>query len=112
MLKIADRDCTRAGFVAGLRKLADLLEEAPDIPHTQSISFALDGTEAEVAEVMDRAAAALTAVGIAFEYEDFEGCRRFEFVVAGVRYGFSWLSDADKAAYDARRSYEDNVQVA
>jgi hypothetical protein len=110
---IADQDRNRAGFIAGLRMLADLLEQVPEVPHYrhQSISFALGGTEAEAFETVDLAAAALTAAGIAFEHNDYGGpC--IEFVLAGVQYSFSRLTDAVAATYEAQRSYEKNVQVA
>jgi hypothetical protein len=110
---IAEQDRTRAGHIAGLRMLADLLERVPEIPHYHhyAISFALGGTEAEAVETMDRAAAALTAAGVEFERDECGG-PGMEFVLAGVRYGFSKLSDKARADYEAQSSYQSNVQVA
>ncbi|GAA2156643.1 hypothetical protein [Actinomadura napierensis] len=114
MLIIADLDRTRAGYIAGLRLLADLLEARPDIPHYEHgrISFALNGTEAEAAETIERTAAALTAEGIEFDRSEDDHSQSIEFVIAGVEYGFSRVRDAAWAAHQARQSYEKNVQVA
>lgn len=111
---IADSDRTRAGYIAGLRQLADLLEAQPDIPHNDlgSISFSLRGAEAEVSEAIKRAAAALTAAGIEFDRCEDDHSQSIEFVVAGVRYAFSRVRDAAWAAHQARQSYVKNVQVA
>ncbi|GAA4307103.1 hypothetical protein ACFQY7_16185 [Actinomadura luteofluorescens] len=111
---IADSDRTRAGYIAGLRKLADLLEAQPDIPHYQHgrLSFALGGTEAKAAETIERTAAALTAAGIEFDRRDNDHSQGIEFVLAGVGYGFSRVHDAAWAVHKAQQSYEENVQVA
>jgi hypothetical protein len=113
-VRIADRDRTRAGYIAGLRQLADLLEAQPDVPHYRlgAISFSLSGTEAEAFEAIERAAAALTAAGIEFDRSEDDHSQSIEFVVAGVRYGFSRVRDAAWAAHQARQSYAKNVQVA
>ncbi|TDB84478.1 hypothetical protein E1264_24505 [Actinomadura sp. KC216] len=114
MVIIADRDRTRAGHIAGLRQLADLLEAQPDIPYYQNgrLSFALGGTEEEAAETIERTAAALTAAGVEFDRRECDHSLRIEFVLAGVEYGFSRVRDAAWAAHQARQSYESNVQVA
>ncbi|MFI0451195.1 hypothetical protein [Actinomadura sp. 6N118] len=110
---IAERDRTRAGYIAGLRMLADLLEREPDIPHYEhgSISFALGGTEAEAFEAIERAAAALTTAGIEHDYRVGQQSHRVEFVIGGVTYYFSRLRDEAVEALNARTSYEHNVQV-
>ncbi|REE96646.1 hypothetical protein [Thermomonospora umbrina] len=108
------RDTSRAGQIAGLRELADLLEVHPDIPVYDhgSISFALGSSETEAFEVIDRAAAALTAAGVPFQRRDTGNGRGIKFVVGGIEYGFSRMYDAQYAAHQARQSYETNVQVA
>ena len=108
-----DWDRTRAGYIEGLRMLADLLERQPDIPHYEhgAITFALGGTEAEGFEVIERAAAALTAAGVEFERNVSAQGRSIEFVLGGLRYSFSRLTDAARAEFQAQRSYQDNVQV-
>ncbi|GGP92185.1 hypothetical protein BKA00_000448 [Actinomadura coerulea] len=114
MAIIAEGDLTRAGYIAGLRQLADLLEAQPDIPHYQHgrLNFALDGTETEAAETIERTAAALTAAGIEFNRRDTDHAQAIEFVLAGVEYGFSRVHDAAWAVHKAQQSYEENVQVA
>ncbi|TDD98091.1 hypothetical protein [Actinomadura rubrisoli] len=114
MVIVADRDRTRAGYIAGLRLLADLLEDQPDIPYYEfgRMSFALGGTEAEAAETIEQAVAALTAAGIEFDRGETDHAQSVEFVVAGVEYGFSRVRDAAWAAHQARQSYQENVQVA
>lgn len=111
---IAEKDQTRAGYIKGLRMLADLLEQTPEIPHYdhQSIVFALGGSEAEAAETIERAAKALTAAGIEFEHRVNEQVLAVEFVLAGVRYSFLRMRDVAWAASQARRSYVGNVQVS
>lgn len=114
MVIIADRDRTRAGYIAGLRQLADLLEARPDIPYYEHgrMGFALGGTEAEAAEAIERTAAALTAAGIEFDRSEDGHSQSIEFVIAGVEYRFSRVRDAAWAVPQARQSYEKNVQVA
>ncbi|GAA2630942.1 hypothetical protein SMC26_23620 [Actinomadura fulvescens] len=111
---IAKRDRTRAGYIAGLRMLADLLERLPEVPHSPHhwVSFALAGTETEAFEVIERAAAALTAAGIEIDHQATEHSQCVEFELAGMRYSFSKLRDVEVEAMEARRSYEPNVQVA
>ncbi|KAB2347244.1 hypothetical protein [Actinomadura rudentiformis] len=110
---IAERDRTRAGYIAGLRMLADLLERQPEIPHCphQWVSFALGGTEAEAFEAIERAATVLTAAGIEFDHQVTEYAQCIEFALAGMTYSFSRLRDAEVELLEARRSYERNVQV-
>lgn len=113
MVIIADGDRTRAGHIAGLRQLADLLETQPDIPYYEHgrIGFALDGTEAEAAEAIERAAQALTVAGIEFDRREDSHSQSIGFVLAGVEYEFCRVRDAACAAHQARQSYERNVQV-
>ncbi|RAY16373.1 hypothetical protein DPM19_05705 [Actinomadura craniellae] len=104
----------RADYITGLRTLADLLERLPEVPHYDlgSISFALGGTQDEAFEVIDRAAAALAAAGIDHEYREYgEHSRGVEFRAAGVRYGFSRLTDQAREKDNARRSYEPVIQL-
>ena len=110
---VLELDRTRAGYIAGLRMLADLLEDNPDIPHNEygSIGFALDCSEAEASAVIDRAAAALKAAGVPFSCRVTDYGYSIECVLAGVRYGFSRLRDSAVAEYEARHSYDENVQV-
>lgn len=110
---IAEPDRTRAGYIAGLRMLADLLEQVPEIPYYDhgSIGFALGGTEAEAFAVIERAAAALTAAGIEHEYHANDHSHGVAFVIGGVSYGFSRLCGVALKVLDARTSYERNVQV-
>jgi hypothetical protein len=113
MLMVTESDRTRAGYIAGLRMLADLLERVPEVPYDEyGITFALDGTEAEAFEVLDRAAEALAAAGVEIERRETEHARSVEFVIGAVRYGFSRMYDTQWAAFQARQSYERNVQVA
>ncbi|GLZ14172.1 hypothetical protein Acsp04_44070 [Actinomadura sp. NBRC 104425] len=113
MIGIPKSDRTRAGYIAGLRMLADLLESNPDIPHDRSgfIGFPLDFPEAEAFEIIDQAAAELTAEGIPFDYNANDHSHSIYLVLAGVRYGFSRVRDSAWAKYEAARSYTENVQV-
>jgi hypothetical protein len=104
---------SRAAYIEGLRMLADLLDQVPEVPIYEfgSISFALGEPEAEAFAVLDRAAEALTAAGVSFHRDDIDHHRAIEFHLAGVRYRFSRVYDAHIAAYDARQSYAPVVQI-
>ncbi|MFA1548528.1 hypothetical protein [Actinomadura chokoriensis] len=111
---INDGDRTRAGYIAGLRMLADLLEAHPDIPHYRhgAISFALDGTTSEAFAMIDRAAAVLASAEIEFERRDDDTARAIEFVLAGLRYEFSRMYDSAWEDYQAQRAQcEETVAV-
>ncbi|MEW2353048.1 hypothetical protein [Spirillospora sp. NPDC029432] len=111
---IDEKDRSRSGYIAGLRMLADLLEQVPEIPYYDhgSIKFALGGSEAEAFAVIERAAAALAAAGIEHGYYANDYSHGVEFVIGGVSYGFSRLRDVALEALYASTSYERNVQVA
>jgi hypothetical protein len=104
----------RVAYIAGLRALADLLEQVPEVPIYRhgSISFALGGmSEADAFAVLDQAAEALTAAGVPFVRDDNDHHRRIELELAGLSYGFCRVYDTAVSAYQARESYTPVVQL-
>lgn len=104
---------SRAKYIAGLRALADLLEQVPELPHYEwgFPSFALGGSDEEAFAAMDAAAAALKAAGVLFRRDEYPGSVGIEITVAGMRYAFSRIDARRSAENEARRSYSRNIQV-
>jgi len=100
----------RAAFIAGLRELADFLEEHPDAPvppYGTTLYVSTHGTDEEDVRVVDAAAAVFdtqaTWNGTGTHYD---ASRSF----GPVRYTVGAITSARMAAYDAENSYSGCVQ--
>lgn len=117
----------RAQVIAGLRELAGLLEAHPELPvgkypmfsvHAGPVDTGIDETDDDAGRsLVDEAAAVLgteitdsnghhTTTWLARGEERFEGDNRWR-----VAYEVSRIGSAAWADYEARKSYERNVQT-
>lgn len=110
---LAEDAVKRAEIIAGLRALADVLEQVPQLPIGNYMSWAFPGRDNEAIPAYQAAVEALRDANLPYEYTtDVDvHSRGIRMRLHGLKFDLSHMHDKSWADYKARQSYQAVVQV-